>query len=418
MCSISIMKERETIMKKIVTIAALAAAIATPAAADVRDIINNTSSTVHFFEDGQLIFNFGRSHNNGRGVDVAVVEAVGGEEAWVQGGHGYLVANNVRLDASAATVHELTSYVGSDQYTTVESSVTVSYGDEITLGNGYTYRATRPEGEVVEGSVQGCHHDLYWRCSEGATWQEVVETRVFNDEYRDVEVANFSWYPRWGTDAQHEQGAREINAWVENTDALIVHAGGNEGVGGFYTADHKRGSGHYYSKYDIDMSKIIIVGAVTERSQHEATRKPCHALTEAEQAADWACSNGRNQWAGRTFGTGNLASYSVAAGEEFKNDFIVALDTRRDGLSVAEAGHGGTSSAAPKVAAAAALVKAKFGTNAVNTKKILLQTADDLGERGVDAVFGHGRLNVIKALNAPRYLVAGDQARTVFGSRY
>ena len=60
--------------------------------------------------------------------------------------------------------------------------------------------------------------------------------------------------------------------------------------------------------------------------------------------------------------------------------------------------------AAPKVSGAAALVHHKFGTNNVNTKQILLETADDLGEAGVDAVFGHGLLNVERALSPVGHL--------------
>ena len=60
---------------------------------------------------------------------------------------------------------------------------------------------------------------------------------------------------------------------------------------------------------------------------------------------------------------------------------------------------GGTSFAAPKVTGAAALVVQKFNTSAANTKRILLTTADDLGAPGVDPVFGHGALNVTRALS-------------------
>ena len=59
----------------------------------------------------------------------------------------------------------------------------------------------------------------------------------------------------------------------------------------------------------------------------------------------------------------------------------------------------GTSYAAPIVTAAAALVMDQFGTNAVQTRDILLDTADDLGAPGTDAIFGRGRLNVHRALS-------------------
>ena len=74
-------------------------------------------------------------------------------------------------------------------------------------------------------------------------------------------------------------------------------------------------------------------------------------------------------------------------------DFIVA-----DG-SDPFSNNRGTSYAAPRVTGAAALVMHKFGTNAKQTKAIILNTADDLGATGIDEVFGHGLLNVSKALS-------------------
>lgn len=59
----------------------------------------------------------------------------------------------------------------------------------------------------------------------------------------------------------------------------------------------------------------------------------------------------------------------------------------------------GTSMAAPQVAGVAALIIGKYGKmnpNQVRTK--LMQSADDLGPNGRDAVYGHGRVNAAKAV--------------------
>lgn len=89
-----------------------------------------------------------------------------------------------------------------------------------------------------------------------------------------------------------------------------------------------------------------------------------------------------------------LAGYSYYAGD-LKNDFIVAHD---DVFSPGDAA--GTSFAAPRVAGAAALVKQKFpNLTSAQLKQVILQTADDLGTPGVDAVYGHGKLNVLSALS-------------------
>lgn len=94
-------------------------------------------------------------------------------------------------------------------------------------------------------------------------------------------------------------------------------------------------------------------------------------------------------------GTNNIASYSLTAGEEMKHDYMVAHD---DVDSFGD--NAGTSFAAPRVTGAAALVRHKFpNLNGAALKQVLLQTADDLGQPGVDNVFGYGELNILNALS-------------------
>ena len=93
-------------------------------------------------------------------------------------------------------------------------------------------------------------------------------------------------------------------------------------------------------------------------------------------------------------GVNTMAGYSIIAGD-LMNDFIVAHD---DVLSAGDMS--GTSFAAPRVTGAAALVSHKFPNLAgEQIKQVLLQTATDLGATGVDATFGHGKLNVAGALS-------------------
>lgn len=89
-----------------------------------------------------------------------------------------------------------------------------------------------------------------------------------------------------------------------------------------------------------------------------------------------------------------LADYSHPAGT-MVNDYIVAHD------DISFYGDGsGTSFAAPRVAAAAALVRQKFPSlNGPRLKHVLVATADDLGAPGPDPVFGSGRLNIMNALS-------------------
>ena len=88
-----------------------------------------------------------------------------------------------------------------------------------------------------------------------------------------------------------------------------------------------------------------------------------------------------------------LDSYSNKAGL-YKDVFISA--------PVWESSNGGrgTSYAAPIVSGAAALIMDKFNnTDPYITRDIIFSTADDLGVKGVDAVYGHGRLNIGRALS-------------------
>jgi len=93
-------------------------------------------------------------------------------------------------------------------------------------------------------------------------------------------------------------------------------------------------------------------------------------------------------------GLGTLTDYSVSAGDNAKDYFIVA-----DGNSILDTGEG-TSYAAPRVAGVVALTVQKFpNLTAAERTLLVLYTADDLGVAGVDAVYGHGLLNASAALN-------------------
>jgi subtilisin family serine protease len=63
----------------------------------------------------------------------------------------------------------------------------------------------------------------------------------------------------------------------------------------------------------------------------------------------------------------------------------------------------GTSMATPAVAGLAGLVRSQFpGFNQAQVKAKIESSADDLGAKGFDKEFGHGRINVFKALSGSR----------------
>ncbi|MGB1464047.1 MAG: S8 family serine peptidase, partial [Parvibaculales bacterium] len=67
----------------------------------------------------------------------------------------------------------------------------------------------------------------------------------------------------------------------------------------------------------------------------------------------------------------------------------------------------GTSFAAPRVSGAAALIRHKFpGLDGFQLKQLLLSTAQDIGEPGIDPIFGHGKLDLSNALSPQGQLTA------------
>ena len=88
-----------------------------------------------------------------------------------------------------------------------------------------------------------------------------------------------------------------------------------------------------------------------------------------------------------------ITDYSSVAGE-YKNNFVVDY-----GSNLGELAHG-TSLAAPRVAGKAAIIKSKFrNITATQLANVIKETADDLGAPGVDDIYGHGKVNLRRALS-------------------
>lgn len=167
---------------------------------------------------------------------------------------------------------------------------------------------------------------------------------------------------------------------------LVVKSAGNDGVNlqsivsTFLAANHQK------------LSNIIIVGALNQEG-------------------------------------GAIASFSNRPGEScFKNGTKACVESSKlkyyfmvapgvNSLSILKDGSlglmSGTSMAAPTVSGAAALIFGRWPTlRPGQVRDILFRTADDLGVKGVDAVYGRGALNIAKALSP----VGTTTARTTNGA--
>lgn len=147
---------------------------------------------------------------------------------------------------------------------------------------------------------------------------------------------------------------------------IIVNAAGNGGLSNYgNTGTIATASHHNTNNYNFEVSARHNAGLVN--SSYSDSVLLVGALTPG----------GLNQ--------------GLHAGD-FKDNYVVDYGSGEYGYA--------TSWVAPKVAGKAALIKSKFhNLDAVDITNIIKNTADDLGEPGVDAVYGHGRVNLSRALS-------------------
>jgi Subtilase family len=143
---------------------------------------------------------------------------------------------------------------------------------------------------------------------------------------------------------------------------------------------------------------------------------------EGSRNPNWPGHYARERWANGTMlvvgavdSSNRMASFSNRAGDTAQV-YLVAPGVNV--LSAYGSSYGymtGTSMAAPAVSGAAALITGYWPYLKANqVAAILLTTADDLGAPGVDAVYGHGLLNVSRALSpVGQYTYRAANGRTV-----
>jgi len=196
-----------------------------------------------------------------------------------------------------------------------------------------------------------------------------------------VKIMNNSWGGLYWTNAAATAPiAAEYRPFIVGNNGLVVFATGNESRANpsdMAALPSQRGPGNTLPAADLERGWL----AVTAVDSNDPAKLASYAN---------AC--------------GVAANYCLAAPGS-----AVFLDPQNTGGTPSYYWGSGTSYAAPLVSGAAALVWERFPSLSNDqVRQILLGTASDLGAPGVDAVFGHGLLNVGRALRGPGRLDWGD----------
>ena len=213
---------------------------------------------------------------------------------------------------------------------------------------------TISHGDRVSSLIQGEHsHSFLGRTTKWigvAPHANVTKTQA--SQYRDnmfrgYDIVNIS---RGSTYYTTLDNAGSIAAAAGDSDTLVVTSAGNHGESCLITCDALN-----LGLKNTFNDKLLVVGGIDSNN--------------------------------------NISAISNKAGI-LQDNYVVDLFN-----PISEEFGQGTSFSAPLVSGKAALIKSKFkNINASQLANIIKTTADDLGEPGVDNIYGHGRINLSRAL--------------------
>ncbi len=186
-----------------------------------------------------------------------------------------------------------------------------------------------------------------------------------------------------GDDPEPSSGANlffdgELNLFT-NYDMVFVRAAGNDGI--------DIGNEPFSGNAAVDLSHLLVVGSVDGNNLISGFSNTPGAACIGGAAKDTCSASDSNAM---------MNFFLVAPGEsivsDLPNNYVGTMS--------------GTSMSAPHVAGAAAMVyqyalAGNTTLTAGDVASIIKLSADDLGDTGVDGTYGHGLLNVERAVNDP-----------------
>lgn len=285
------------------------------------------------------------------------------------------IANSVSM-LSTTSICDL---FAPDQATFIDFNFHGSFVSGIVAGNGFGVTGVAPDAQIVGVKVLNCQGS--------GSFADVIAGILYASGVPGVEVINMSLGARFPKNAPGAAplvaGLNKAVNFAATQGVLVVSSAGNNGV----DLDHDRNfintpaqSGSGISAWAGDVN-----GGLAGYSNH-----------------------GRSgAWVGA--GGGDLTSISPLPGCSIPlvcHSFMTSVCSSSSlffncgsGVNYLICG-AGTSFSAPMVSGVAALVDGKNGgaLNGGQLRTVLSNTADDLGKKGVDNTFSHGRVNANNAV--------------------